>query len=267
MGSKVQVNQALSGLDESRIPYLRIDPQRLQSLIERHGVSGELRRSMICPCVRSETGRARLDCPSCLGLGRLYPAHAREPLCVLLLNRNPMGSDAEPGAMVRVDATMTLPLPIVPGRGDMFVPDREQHVVDEVFHAGRLDADAEVLAEEELTGISLESQGSQSRSFTLRYPADVTGCPLVVEHVSWWDGQQARMGTEGEDWWLDGRELVFAPGAGPSQGEAHVSVRYRAPAAYVVEHNPAFYRAGSGVTVPFRCGVSRLDKMGKRDLL
>lgn len=269
----------LTGLDESRLAFLPVNPERYNRLIERRGVYGELRRSIICPCVRVETGAPRTECPSCNGLGRFYPHtdDARLSVCALLTNRKPSGSDREPGHMVDVEARISFPVPLIPGRGDMFIPtpddqgngSGEVHIVDETFYSGaRVDgaaAVAEIAARDGLT--DLTPVATQTRTYTLRYPADVPGCALSIERLAWWSGTEAVIGKDGIDYVLDGNTIRFFVGRGPSAGGDTVSVRYRAPAAYVVEHNPAFFRASAGRTLPFSAGVKRLDKVGVRDLL
>lgn len=248
-------------------PLLHVDPAELDDVILQHGIGAELRRSSICPCTRRETRGPRVDCPSCRGLGRFYPETHRESVVVLMTSRNPRKADEAAGVMFPGDAQATFPRGILPGRGDMLLPEGDYHVVDQLLYPPTLGAGSRTAARAAEAGLTdVVPVTSTTPELTLLYPGfNAAGEPdLCVDLVTYWNGERTVVATEGLEWSLvAGNQIRWLGSPTPEV----IAVRYKAPSAFVVEYDPAKFRAEAGVGYPFRCTVHRLDKWAARDLL
>lgn len=247
-------------------PLLHVDLAELQDVISQHGIGAELRRSLICPCLRRENRQPQIDCPSCNGLGRIYPESAREPVEVVLTARNPRKEDQTAGVMFPGDAQCTFALGILPGRGDMLLPDGDVHVVDQVLYPNVVTDNSAVTARAAAAGLGdVTAIATATPELRLLYPGlNALGRPeLCIEQLGWWDGTETRLAVEGVDYELVQGNLVRWLG---STTPTAISVRYTAPSAYIVEYDPAKFRAEAGIGYPFKCTVHRLDKWAQRDL-
>lgn len=248
-------------------PLLHVDLAELRDVIRQHGIGAELRRSLVCPCLRRESRQPQIDCPSCYGLGRLYPSSMRESVEVLLTARNPRREDMPAGVVFPGDAQCTFDLGTLPGRGDMLLPDGDVHVVDQVLYpAGVITGTAAVSARATAAGLGdVTPVAPSAPSLRLLYPGlNALGEPdLCIEALGWWDGTETRLGEEGVDFEVfGGNQILWLGGTVPTA----ISVRYVAPSAYIVEYDPAKFRTEAGLGYPFKCTVHRLDKWAQRDL-
>ena len=88
---------------------------------------------------------------------------------------------------------------------------------------------------------------------------------IKVETLYWLDEHgQLKLGQAGRDYTRSGQVITFRPDHGPAPGRAF-SVRYQAPAAYVVSPGEPVFRTGE-VGFPYRCDAQRLDRWGSPDL-
>lgn len=249
---------SVSGTDQ--FPILQLDEDELNDVIETHGQCCVVRPMLPCPCRRGEMATPDIRCTSCNGTGRLYPVALEEPAMVLLLSRTPRG-EAKPVASVDMaDAQATFTLPTQPGDGDMVLPDGEVHVVTQQIRRTVTEVTHELLEEEPEAGLpGLAVIPPTPAKELLIYSGAEIGA------VYWYDrpNKRAVAAHEGE-YDLVGREFRWRDGFGPPPG-VHYSIRYRAPAAYIVKLDPALYRQDGGARVPFRCAVMRLDKYAVRD--
>ena len=244
---------------------LHIDPQELSELIVDHGQGCELRRAQLCPCIRPETGQPRGNCPSCRGLRFLHPTGDtyREGMVALILSQQLQREFRNAGVLVTGTVRVLFPLGVLPGEGDLLLPDQEEHVVHE-----RLIRDDRPVRDSIVR--SRETSASQAAPKTvpfrerLLYP-DLT----MVESVWYWDDGEGRSfeATEGHDYkpgFPDG-VVRWHPGRGPKAGEAY-SVRYRAPAAYMLEPAQPMFRSEHNSVFPYSVTAQRLDQWSEARL-
>lgn len=245
-------------LDESD-PY-HLEVAELDGVIVQTGQPCELRRGLRCPCQPESALGARPSCESCGGLGFLYPAEHREPeIRILISGRNESATPEVAGFWQKGRVQLTFPSRIIPSYGDLILPQNTPHVVQERIQHRRRAIDPRTLA-----------AAQEDRLFTpppqtladdrLLYP-DVE----AVEAIAWTLADQTvRMGTLGVDFDLVGNRIRWRPNRGPEAG-AMVSIRYRAPAAYLVQGDVA-PRTENGARLPYRCSGIALDRLGTPDL-
>jgi len=261
----------------SRFPNLHVDADELDDLVHDHGQGAEWRPAVRCPCARLETRLASSACKACRGLGYYYPANKREPIIVLLSSRQPKREDLAAGRVVRGDVQATFPVGIRPAPGDMVLPDEETHTVSEVIYRRHQQIrpagfdDRRVLPAATLPAVTSRKDVPELQPVQAEPDGDrlIYGDGVVIESI--WYFPRGRNHSEpvearaGSDYDLVGNEIRWRPGQGPEPGEGY-TVRYQAPAAYIVEYDPALYRQEAGTRYPFRCAMHRLDKWGERDL-
>lgn len=242
------------------LPEVRLDPEVFQRLVEARGVRCVYRPAVRCPCQRIETGQARIGCPACRGFGIAYPEELEEPTIAIVQRRSPRRTMAPPGDMVAGTVQITFSAGIVPGDGDMLVPDGDRHVVQEVLRVAENQVDVrDVRARAE----SVLQNPPVPRPATARllYP------DMIRLLACYWlepKTRALRAGRIGTHFTIAGGLVTFAPGFGPAPGEAF-SVRYVAKAAYVLLPAEPVQRTGED-GFPYACEGQRLDKHSQRDL-
>lgn len=239
---------------------LHFDPFEMNDLVEKHGIGAELRQAVLCPCIRPETGHARASCPDCRGLRWLHPEALRQSVIVLLSSRNLQRQALAAGHMLTGTAQVTFPIGIVPGEGDLLLPEGEEHVVSEILYRAQLDASPSRVRA--LTTASDEQPPNLTpRRERLLYPDIVR-----VEHVVYWTDSapagRATPATRDHDWRLgaDGA-IEWVAGRGPAPGAGY-SVRYVAPAAYMLFPAEPKFRSENGQTMLYSVLAQRLDRWG-----
>jgi hypothetical protein len=241
--------------------HLHLDPHELSDLIETHGTGAELRRAVWCPCVRVETRAPRTGCPHCKGLRFTYPDKLRDDVVCLVQSRNPKRALVPAGELVTGIAVVTFPLGIVPGLGDMLLPEGEFHVVHESLWRAYQPIDNQTIRDRLRRTRDTEAPKIDPGPEILLYPK--IAC---VEHLHWIDRETAKL-CEGSaaDYELQGATVVWREGRGPAAGDAY-SIRYRAQAAYILNPGEPVTRAESGQGMPYRVEAQRLDKWGTPSL-
>lgn len=230
-------------------------------LIITEGNSGELRRAVLCPCVRIDTNTADVSCKSCRGLGRTYPEHLREPMCVLDVERNKTRKLIAAGHLVQGTVQITFPTGYVPGWGDMYLPDGEEHVVTEVlFLQGTVRVFDTQLRIHRVHPDQVKP-ALLPRQERLLYP---TIC--CMEDVAYKDELGELVHANPHEYHVDndGR-WTWRSGFGPEPGKAW-TVRYRAPAVYVVHTAEPIHRSAAGEPMPQRVTMQALQTIAHEDL-
>ena len=240
-----------------------LDPRAFDSEIVSHGTEGKLRHGLICPCQRIESGYARINCPSCRGVGWIYPD---EMVCETYMLASGRGGNTVPQAAgMTVDGQMmALALSsAVIGRGDLWRPCGEVHVVQQIIHRAQQQVD---------TNMVREVIRRQSHTDTVKIPKPRVEKLLYpeVQSIDWLyyeneDGV-ATPAREGVDYNLVGNEVRWLTGAGPLPGKGY-SCRYRAPAAYLVENAVPRWREEGGQKMPWSVTLRRLDRVQDADLM
>ncbi len=243
---------------------IHIESQELSELIEDHGTGAELRRAQVCPCIRPETLGPRGSCPSCKGLRWLHPESARESVIALMQGQQLQRLALAGGELVTGTVKFSFPLGIIPGEGDMILPEGEVHVVHETLWRN----------DQPVRPSRMRSRVTTSDNQPLRLPPrrerllypDV----LTVETVWYWDDDagaegEAVQATQGHDFGPPRAGVIpWFPGRGPAGGKAY-TVRYTAPAAYMLLPAEPAYRNEAGDSYPYSAIGNRLDRWGSPD--
>lgn len=271
----------LPRIDPSRFPGVQPDPKTIDRLIESKGTRGELRRGMSCPCVRIDTNQPALTCPACKGHGITYPEALRvRPMRAMGSGRTATAQLEAGGVIVQGDMKVTFPSRVKPAHYDLWLPDGDEHVVEERLRFQYAPEEAvEFLHRRERvqmpgdvprdSGTFNEITGYDDRPTPMQ--REVLMYPEIrcIEAVVWRDrAGQIVVGIEGVDWRLelrDGAARVRFLARQPERGEAY-TVRYRAPAAYVVGKTEPVGVMFGDAQLPTRCTLHRLDKRQHADL-
>jgi len=244
---------------------IHIDPQELSELVVDHGQPAELRRAQLCPCIRPESQQARGNCGTCRGLGWFHPVgdKYREPVIALILSQQLQRDFRQAGHILTGTVQVTFPLGIVPGEADILLPEVEEHVISEtLWRLDRPIRDRLVRARQTTS----DQAAPKTAPFRERliYP-DV----ISVESIWYWDDEtqspvETFPGHDYLDEFHDG-EVRWHPGRGPDPGKAY-TVRYRAPAAYMLEPGEPIFRSEHGAAFPYKVVGQRLDRWTQKHL-
>lgn len=239
---------------------VHLSSSELDLLIVSEGTSGEFRRAMLCPCARIDLRTPDVSCPHCHGLGRTYPMSAREPLIWLDSKRTTTTKLAAMGQIPDGTIQVTFPSAVVPGFGDMMLPDDEIHVVTEIlFRDGsRRTHDAELRPFRASPDQVKPAQNP--RGERLLYPDAC--CVELVTYRRGLELIEALPSAYHID--ADGR-WTWRTEQGPEPGHAW-TVRYRAPAVYVVHTSAPRFRTSGDVRMPSLVTAKRLDVVSSEDL-
>jgi hypothetical protein len=261
MGRSNRTRSVLDSVNVAGIMGAHLSAAEFDYLIVQHGNSGEFRRAQACPCVRLETRTADVSCSACKGLGRYYPDEMREPLIVLDVQRNETRRLAAAGQLPSGTISLTFPSEIVPGFGDLWLPDEEEHVVTEtLWSQGTMRATDDALRIDRV-GQDQIKPSLLPRKERLLYPSI-----CCVENVAY-KAESGDILTASEHQYhidTDGR-WTWRAGCGPSPGRAW-TVRYRAPAAYMVHTSSPVYRSEADERMPHKCNAQALNRISAEDL-
>lgn len=252
----------LEGVNVADLPTLRMTAAEFDLLIADQGSSGELRRSLPCPCARIDTKTPAGDCPRCHGTGRTYPKTLREPMMWLDQQRQATMKLAAVGAIPDGTIHLTFPSGYVPGFGDMVLPDDEAHVVVELLFRDStrrvFDRDLSVYRD----STDQRKMPQTERLERLLYPV-----PCCIEFVGIEDeATRELVEVSPHDYTIDrdGR-WTWHKGCGPESGKAW-AVRYRAPAIYVVHTSAPRFREVGNQRMPHLVTAKRLDVFAAEEL-
>jgi hypothetical protein len=242
---------------------LNLNVSQFAEAIVRDGASGMLWRGLPCPCARPETRLPRLDCGVCKGVGYAYPKHMREPTIFLATSRSGSEKVSQAGMIVSGSITLTV-APCKPlATGDLFRPDDEVHVVNERLWHGNAPTNA---PQDLLRTMRLNRQvpiaQTPGRAPRLLYPNVDPGCIATVVYIDP-QGQLAEAGS-GDYRVLDDGTFEWLGGKGPPAGQGW-SVRYQAPATYMVQGSIPVYRQQGKTQQPWRVVAQRYDRVSLQD--
>lgn len=234
------------------------------SLILQHGNGAEYRRSILCPCARIESGLPAIGCKVCRGMGRAYPKEMRCPTMVLDSQRSSNMKWAAVGLMTQGMVTLSFPPSFVPGIGDIVLPEGDVHVVQEtLWRDGSRRVDVDMYRDQRAVGVPGSDQPLIQRPGRDRLLYPETEC---IEQVAYLrkDGSLAlpedleyKIEPDGTWRWLGS--------FGPEPGKAF-TIRYRAPAAYMIHATGPLFRHENDSTMPYKVVAQRLDRLSADDL-
>lgn len=242
------------------------DPRELDNLIRATGSRGELRKGVLCPCARPETHSARGSCPSCKGVGWLYPDGLRCAGYMTMQDRTISIETSSAGVLTDGEVVATSLSIMSPERGDMWVPCGEVHTIHQTLWRKQQQVDGNdlrarlrdqdrsnngVVSKPRLERILYANSTNHICHYEIDDPA--TNDKRVVEAVV------------GRDFFVIGQDVRWVQGVGPAAGRAY-TLRYEAPAMYVVARKVPRFRSEGGQNLPQRCVMSQLDKLQDRDL-
>lgn len=249
--------------------HQHFNPEAFDAEIEEHGVAAELRGAMLCPCSRIETpGKGRAGCPTCNGLGFTYPEELRTGVMALISTRQAKQADMAAGRVYQGGANVTFPTGILPGRSDLILPDKEVHLVHEQLVRPIQEVDPSSYRSDPNAINRLQADQSLMAGVPdgwerLRYPDGVR-----IELVMYLGpGRQPLVAQRGVDYTYDGGDrLQWVDGRGPDPGRGY-TVRYQAPAVYVLGDAAPKLRAEGQNELPYWASMQRLDRWGEPDLI
>jgi len=242
-----------SGPIMSQMPGFHINLEDLDNHILEHGVGAELRRAMPCPCARIENRQSRATCPTCAGQRWIFPEHMRSSVIVMVSSRSPMRKMREAGELITGTIQMTFTSDIRPGPGDMVLPDEDTHVVTQVLFRAVQQVDPALVRSRSTHPSQLPPAGTVAPE-RLLYP-DV----IDVQELAWEDEQRRVCFARQGDYDRVGNTITWRDGSGPAAGRAY-TVRYTAPAAYMLFPGEPLVRAEGPRYYPIRCEAQRLDR-------
>lgn len=247
---------------------VHFDPTELDEFIAQHGTCGRLRRAMVCPCRRSASEQAAVDCPDCFGAGLLYPSGLDVHTTALLTSRDASSRALPVGHMTTGHLSATFQsmispgAPLIPGRGDQFWPEGEQHVVAQLLYRGGMPDLVDRHAMD--WGPEPIPRAVEPEHDRLLYPEVTTVESAVIRGPT-----GAVEVVQGVHFTLERRDrqtyIVWAPGRGPERGRA-VSLRYRAQAVYIVSDSSPRARMEAGAGMPYQAQLHRLDRWGEEGM-
>jgi len=254
----------LDGVNVGAFPGIHFNPEEYTSLILNHGSGAEYRRSVTCPCARIETRQAAMGCKFCRGLGLLYPEDLRGPTIVLDSSRSATNKWAAAGVLPSGTIQVSFPIGVIPAIGDMLLPDEEVHVVEETLWRDDRAVDGNVVRLDRARMVPGRDDPVPQRAAVERllYP-DTT----EIERVTYIDeARDAMVAARPADYRVaaDGT-FTWAAGRGPEPGKAY-TVRYRAPAAYIVHSSAPVFRQEASTGMPYKATLGRLDRLSADDL-
>lgn len=265
MGTDPRSDGLFSNVNMTELaPPFHLSVREFNDMLLEHGSGAEWRKAVWCPCIRIDNRQASSACEDCRGKGVLYPEHLREPLIILDTSRTSTMRYAAAGLMADGQIEVTFPCGIIPGQHDMLLPDEDVHVVNQVLFremTRRLD-DRDHLHDDRRAFDGAVKQQQIPRNERLLYPTDV-----CVEEVFWRDeAKTLHSGRVGTHYTLGPEnEWIWTGSHGPPPGMSW-SVRYRAPAAYLIQGSGPMLRREAGDNMPYRVSARRLDKVGPDDL-
>tara|TARA_R110000824_G_scaffold54028_2_gene149065 strand:- start:19272 stop:20048 length:777 start_codon:yes stop_codon:yes gene_type:complete len=241
-------------------PAFHLSVEEYNGLLLAHGSGAEWRRAILCPCVRIETRQPNVSCQDCRGIGRLYPDSMRDPLIVLDTSRTATMKWAAAGLIAAGSITLTFPCGEIPGVGDMILTDCDIHVVNEFLFEQGTKRVTDGMLREHRTRPDHRKRALVGRSARLMYN------DAQIECITYKSAEGDLVFAGKTDFTLhsDGT-LEWHKGYGPQPGHA-ASVRYRAPAAYVIHSSAPMLRREHGENMPYRVSAMRLDKISPDDL-
>lgn len=237
----------------SGMPGFHINLEDLDNHILEHGVGAELRQAMPCPCARIENRQSRATCPNCAGQRWIFPEHMRKSVIVLTTSRSPMRKMRDAGELVSGTVQMTFTSDIRPGAGDMVLPDGDTHVVTQVLFRAVQQVDPTLVRSRSTHPDQLPPAGNVAPE-RLLYPDVIEVQELV------WENEQRQLcfGRQG-DYERVGNTILWSDGRGPAAGKAY-TVRYIAPAAYMLFPGEPTIRGEGTQYYPIKCEAQRLDR-------
>jgi len=245
---------------------IHFNPREIDGLIGLHGNHSEYRKGVICPCNRIETGQGAAGCPQCRGLSWVHPKELRGRCMFLDASRSNRGKANPAGWTLSGTLQVTLPSALVPAVGDILLPCGEVHIVHEQFHRGV----------QQMSQLELRRRARQDgnnavpRRLGMRVERLLYDRVIKVEAVYWLDGDRLVMARENSDYKLvsegegKGTRIDWLGIRGPKQGDGY-SIRYQAPAAYIVNETAPMFRHENNRSLPWRAGLDRLADLAEGD--
>jgi hypothetical protein len=259
-----------SAADLSSFAAFHFNPAEIDGLIRVHGSDAEYRKGSVCPCSRIETGMGAVGCDVCRGLSWVYP-QKRRGWCRFLDSSRTASAKWEPSGFVTSGTlSVTFPSGLVPAAGDMLLPCGEIHVVHEQFHRGVQQVNqGELRARARADGNNAVPRRLTARVERLLYDN------VVLESIYWIEiinGKDELVeGRENVDFRLvsegahKGTRIDWVGARGPGQGKGY-SVRYQAPAAYLVKQSVPVFRRENNTELPWKAVLGKLSDLAESDL-
>lgn len=200
----------------------------LKNFIRAHGVSADIKRAILCPCIKEDTGQPSINCGVCRSSGWAYlqgdtekTAPCGKPLKVIMGGRQNLKKFNRIGGYSQTGRTNAVFFNYMPASGDLVSPKVDIEIINDEFHKRG----------------HLYSNGKTSEFLLMEKVIIVEGIftvsidkTSIVEYI------------QGTDFLMNGRKIEWIGGANsPALGESY-AVRYQAVPQYVVmEASPSFH--------------------------
>lgn len=241
-------------------PALELSVEELDDLIVQRGVGALYSKGFRCPCLRPETLQPRAGCDFCKGLGWAYPADQEEPVVAAIFNRQARKLTAQAQGDIASDsAVILLPSEFHAAEGDRIRPDGQLHTVQQLIRR-QIQAIHPATVNQASSFVGEAYPVSPPVEDPLLYPdVEKRNIEAILYRVmidGEWKLRQAGVGS----WDLIRGRIFWRSGDGPVAGEIY-TVRYRAPAVYVLFPFEEAARGEGGVFLPVRYEGKRLDRL------
>lgn len=198
----------------------------LKNFIRAHGVSASIKRAVLCPCVKEDTGQPSLNCGVCRGIGFAYITTMPDNLnCIttkiLIGQRAQQKNWNRKGGYTKTGQTTATTFGYIPSIGDLIKPSVDIETINDEFHKrGDLYTNgktSEFLLHDRIKEVEGIFGINANKTVLVEYRRDI-------------------------DFKIDGRKIEWLQtGNPPALGERYI-VRYQAiPDYIVISTEPSFY--------------------------
>lgn len=243
---------------------IHLNPDELDLQLQLHGSTGTYWSGITCPCVHASERQPDPTCAHCRGQGYLYPPQNAQRMIVLDVQRSSTERLIASGSLPSGTVQLTFPSSVIPAWGDLWMPDGEEHVVEEVLS---------IRAPLPRHEVSMYRASSDSRPVPMNAPAPRLLYPHLreVEMVTYLeratDGTSRVCYAPPTEYHIDDEgRFTWRDGAGPPVGQVW-TIRYRAPAAFRLFNVAPRYRTEADQRMPHAVTARRLDRVSPNDFV
>src|SRR3972149_266430 len=116
----------------------------LGNYIRAHGTGCEIKKAIICPCMKNDTGQPSINCGVCRSTGWAYIGNVNgsitgegcpeKPVKIIMGSRGHNKSYNRPGGYIQTGKTPAVLFYYMPASGDLVRPNVDLEVINDEFH-------------------------------------------------------------------------------------------------------------------------------------